>query len=425
VDSALQLHNTPIQVAADLGVPGLVLLAALVLGAAVACWRACAAAAGGPLPVAAVAGTALAAYGAFAVYDFEFDVPFFAITTATLFALCFPPRRGLFLPRWPALVVLVPALAAGLAWRAPSLRSHWRLAQAADALEAQNDDAFRELAELAARADPTDTSALNALGFDVGEKAQTDGPARERFARAAAAYFTESLRRNPDQEIVETNLAWVLLPNDPAGSERHFLRAAELLPEKEGLGVGLARAELAQGKRDDAVAALVGEVLMNPPYLFSPDWREAPFQNLRAPVLTAVAARTAALAGDPRLQPWQQSAVSFVGAVADWLAGRKNDAAVAAVALSPGERQLFASGEARALADSLGKSGGEQLLMRARRPGYGVLMRNLDAPMPADFYRSKHDRAVVEAGATLVPARLHLPGRILLAELAPRPSAGP
>jgi hypothetical protein len=169
----------------------------------------------------------------------------------------------------------------------------------------------------------------------------------------------------------------------------------------------------------------VAEILMNPPYLFSTDWQEPPFREIRGPVLSAATARATELARDPRLRPWQQSAVVFVGAVAKWLAGRETAADVANVALSPEQRRFFASGEAQALADSLTKPGGDALLMRARRPGYGVLMRNLDAPMPADFYWSRHRRNVVEAGTALIPARLHLPGRILLAELEGRPSAPP
>jgi hypothetical protein len=329
--------------------------------------------------------------------------------------------------RWPATALAGLALAFGLIGRIPSLHSHWLLAQAADALEEKNDDDFRKLAERAARADPADTAALNALGFHFGEEAfQAKSPAeRVRPAQDAVRFFGASLQRNPDQEIAETNLAWVLLPDDPAASESHFLRAAAILPEKEGLGVGLARAELAQGKRDAAISALVAEVLMNPPYLFSPDWRESPFQEIHGPVLAAVTARATELARDPRLRPWQQSAVTFVGAVAQWRAGREKAVDVANVALSPEQRRFFASGEAQALADSLARPGGDGLLMRARRPGYGVLMRNLDAPMPADFYWSRHDRKVVEAGMALIPGRLHLPGRILLAQLEGRPSASP
>ncbi|HEY4301795.1 MAG TPA: O-antigen ligase family protein, partial [Candidatus Didemnitutus sp.] len=88
VDTALQLHDTPVQIAADLGVTGLALSLALAIVTGVATWRSC----GDPnqahrLPVAAVAGTALAAYGVFAIYDFELDVPLFIFVVAIAAAL--------------------------------------------------------------------------------------------------------------------------------------------------------------------------------------------------------------------------------------------------------------------------------------------------------------------------------------------------
>ncbi|HVU16756.1 MAG TPA: bifunctional O-antigen ligase/aminoglycoside phosphotransferase family protein [Candidatus Didemnitutus sp.] len=433
VDSALQLHNTPMQIAADLGFPGLALLTLISLAGFVSCWRACREPEGDKLPVAAVAGVSLAAYGAFAFYDFEFDVPFFAIVAAIVFALCLSRSASSAVPLRLTRVVIAVALIGALIWRVPSLRSHWRLAAAADALEQKDDGDFRKLAELAARADPADTAALNALGFHFGEEAIADNTgSRGKLAQLAEGYFAASLQRNPDQEIAETNLAWLLLPDDPAAAERHFLRSAALLPEKEGLGVGLARARSARGNRDGTVSALAAECLMNPPYLFSPDWRSAPFADLQHDVLTTVTARADALAQSSSLAEWQKSELVCVGTVASWLAGKKKSADVAAVALNPGQRQFFSSGNAQALLEgrplleavvSQGGPVGDQLIMRARRPGYGVLMRNLDAPMPADFYWSRHDRAVVVEGANLVPARLHLPGRILLAELEAHASA--
>jgi hypothetical protein len=430
VDTALQLHNGPLQIAADAGLAGLAALLLLLAAAARACWRSCAPASiPGRLPLAAVAGTALAAYGAFALYDFELDVPFFSLGGAVCFALLFPRQSATSaLPRWPALAVLGLVLALAVVPKIPQLRSHALLAEASDQLENNNPVAFHDLALRASRADRSDTEALNAVAFQLAEMGRSgENPARRtHLIEDAGNRFVESIARNPDQEICETNLAWLLLPNEPARAESHFLAAAALVPEKNGLGLGLARAQLALHRRDAAVQALTTEGLIDPRFLLSPLWREAPFAELRQPVLAAVANRADHLAPEAALAPWQRAELLYLAEFARWLDGTASPGDVVRVALNPEQRAFFGTDEPGKFLVRLAEAKPDEVVrFRAQRPGYGVLTRNLDAPLPADFYESSQYQFVLKEVAFLLPERLNLPGRILLAEFARISSSPP
>jgi hypothetical protein len=421
VDTALQLHDAPVQLAADTGLAGLFAMLLLLGAGARSCWRECGVApAAGRLPVAAVGGIALATYGVFAVFDFELDVPLFAVLGAICLALLFaPPPDAPSLPRWPALAILLAALGLAVAPKVPELRGHYLLARAADALEQRDPGAFRVLAIRASEADPDDTEALNALALQLGEQAgrAEDANERARLTAEATRFFTASLHRNPDQEICETNLAWLLLPTEPASAITHFLAALTLVPEKEGVGLGLAQAWLRLGRRDNAVKALAAECLIDPRFLLSPLWRDAPFAGLRGPVLAAVSDRAGRLAGGAPLAPWQRAELTYLAGFARWLGGEIPPAAVASVALNPAQRTFFSSDRPAKLLARLASARPDDLVvLRAQRPGYGVLMRNLDAPMPADLYWSPSYRIITLADAFLLPERLNLPGRVLLAE---------
>jgi O-antigen ligase len=430
VDTALQLHNAPLQLAADTGLLGLVALALLLGTGAWSCWRACApVATRDALPAAAVAGVALVTYGAFAVYDFELDVPFFPVVASICLTLLFSRQTALsFLPRWPALVLLVAILGLAVGPKIPQLRSHYLLARASDALEAGDPETFDELAIRASEADRNGTGALNAIALQLGERARRakDPGERSRLTVDAEGFFIKSLARNPGQELCETNLAWLLLPNDPARAEPLFLAAAALVPDKEGLFFGAAQARLGMGKTDAAVEGLVAECLIDPRFILSPIWIDPAYASLRAPVLVAVSARAGRLAQEASLAPWQRAELSYLAAFSNWLNGKISPAAVLPVVLTEEQHKFFGSDQPAQFLARLAAAQPDDLVhFRAQRPGYGVLMRNLDAPMPVDFYESYHYRVVVDSAGFLLPERLNLPGQVLLDQVGPTNFASP
>jgi tetratricopeptide (TPR) repeat protein len=226
-ENVLQLHSTPIHIWAEFGAAGLACLAGFVLLAARDRARD---------PVAALT---LAAYGAFALTDWQMDVPLFAGTLATVAALLAAPGH------------------------AASRAASWGVALGAAAV----------CAAVVFFGQPDPTPALNVRALTLARD-----PAK---AAEAIALLDDSLARNPDQEIAHFNLGWLLLVRDPAAAERHFRAAAHLVPDKGGVYFGLGLAQLNQGRRDDAARAFALECLNDPRFLSSPWWREPSIAPLR------------------------------------------------------------------------------------------------------------------------------------------------
>ena len=219
-ENVLQLHSLPVQLLAETGAAGL-LAAAGVCALVLVHWR--------RSPVAAVT---LAGYGAFALTDYQLDVPVFSAALALALALlawpaAMPAAQGL--RRGVALATLACAgVIGGLGQRDPAPR-------------------------------------LNAEALTLARiPAQHD---------RAVALLEQSLALNPDQEIAHFNLGWLLAVPDPAAAEKHFRAAAHLVPDKGGVYFGLGLACLNQGRPADAARAFALECINEPLFLASPWWR--------------------------------------------------------------------------------------------------------------------------------------------------------
>lgn len=391
-ENVLQLHSLPVHVWAELGAGGL----AILLAAGMLAWR-------GRVRDG-VAFAAAVGYGAFALTDWQLDVPVFAFAAALLAALLAPPGGG-------------HPIAERASKQSPSAGFGGRRAGGAATEEVGCDGAqpsswrsFSPPSEESSRGEaerpqglttgPAFTSLKRgyAAGGGVAAAALTalalvvllgrPDPAPELNVRALAlardpaaaeraiGLLRESLALNPDQEIAHFNLGWLLLVREPAAAERHFRAAARLVPDKGGvyLGVGLAR--LNQGDAAGAARALALECMQDPAFLASPWWRE--------PALAAV--REAATA-----------------ALAEFL--RR---AAAEVAVPAGLRP-----------ELLGRvPDGPERVYRRERTGYPVLMRNLDLPPPRDLYDVREPARLPPEVAAL-PGKGWLPGSLPLTLLGP------
>ncbi len=247
-ENVLQLHNTPIQLFAEYGAAGLLCAGACL----VLLWRARV-----QHPTAAAA---LVGYAAFALTDWQLDVPVFAFAVAAFAALLSmakttPAPRSSLLP-------LSLSLAAAIA-----------------------------LIATFGQRDPAPALNIRALAL-ARDPAHAD---------EAIALLRQSLALNPAQEIAHFNLGWLLVVRDPAVAETHFLAAAHLVPDKGGVYFGLALARLNQGH--SPVRALALECLNDPAFLASPWWSEPSIASQRTATiaeLSAIATRipvSAALTG--------------------------------------------------------------------------------------------------------------------------------
>jgi O-antigen ligase len=368
VETALQLHSTPVQIWADTGAPGLACVLALAALAAGALWRKTAPA----TPVLALAG-----YGIFALTDFQLDVPVFMALAAACIAACAPPPAGFAAPRVRAALALAVIAAAALI---SALGGY----------------------------DPTPALNIDALALDRD-------PGQASRARAL---FEKSLALNPGQEIAHFNLGWLLLVRDPAAAEAHFLAAAHLVPDKGGVYFGLGLARLNQGHADTAAQAFALECLNDPVFVASPWWRTSALAPLRAPTAALVAQYYGELGG--RLPParWPGSEVRYTTALSAWLFGRLPGRAVAAVATTPARREFFARNPAPGMLLAA-----PARVYRRERPGYPVLMRNLDLPVPVDLFDVQENALATGPLAFLFPRKSWLPSPLLIEFLDnPRPS---
>jgi O-antigen ligase len=368
VETALQLHSTPVQIWADTGAPGLICILALAALVACSLWKKTA---------PATPGLALAGYGIFALTDFQLDVPVFTFLTAACSAACAPPAAGFATPRIRATLAIAIIITA-------------------------------TLIRVLGGADPTPGINLEALALDRD-------PAQASRARAL---YEKSLALNPDQEIAHFNLGWLIIVRDPAAAEVHFLAAAHLVPDKGGVYFGLGLARLNQGHADAAAQAFALECLNDPGFVSSPWWRTPALAPLRTPTSGIVAQYYRELAARLPSGRWPGSEVRYTAALSAWLFGQLPGRAVAAVATTPVRRDFFARDPAP---DQL--LAAPALTYRRERPGYPVVMRNLDLPTPVDLFDVHENALATGQLAFLFPRKSWLPSPLLLEFLDnPRPS---
>jgi O-antigen ligase len=363
-ENALQLHSLPVQLWAELGaagIAGLIALAWLVVRHA------------HRDPVAAVA---LAGYLAFALTDYQLDVPVFAFALAALAACLAPPddAPSPVAPRvidWTARFALIALIGFG-------------------------------------RSDPTPAFNVRALTL-----------AREPAKAAEAIELLEtSLKLNRDQEIAHFNLGWLLVVSRPAEAESHFLAAARLVPDKGGVYFGLGLARLNQGRSDDATRAFALEGVNDPVFLTSPWWRETAFKPLR-PATLALMQRFLAEAARRREVDGTRTAkeIFYLAALIRWFDDPAAPGEMLARA-NTAERTAYFAGRPALPAFATAPV----QLSRRERTGYPVLMRNLDLPVPTDLFDVQENALAVREFRFLFPRKGWLPAPILVSLLETQPA---
>ena len=334
-DNYLQLHNTPMQLAATLGVPGLAAAALLLLGLALRLRSLRRDPQFAPLAASLACGLVIL------LFDHPLATPVFAVLAAlpvAALALTGPPVRPSALGPWS--LVLPAATLAALAipvGRDLAARAVWSEAlDAAGADEPAPYAAALQRARALAPADPFYPAQLTSY-FAAGHPFPG---LRPPDTAAAIPVLRDALAANPDNEFAHYNLGWLLLGSDPAAAREHFAAAARLAPPRSGVYRGLALARLAAGDTSAPIAPLLAaEILLEPAFAWSPHWREPAL----APHRAAALAHAAAFLDARGLQP-------------DF-AARLREAGPPAV-LSSAYRRV--------------------------RGGYGVLLGHPDGPPPAD-----------------------------------------
>jgi hypothetical protein len=363
VDDVLQLHNTPVQFWAELGLPGVAALVLLLIGilklatsgrpsapGGLGIWPLLPDTGGTPVPLPDRAHPAerlyplavtvsCAGYAVVSLFDYQLDVPLFAAVIAALLVLwrlSAVARRNAVTGPIISLGVarllgglLLAALAAMLWPTLPELRAHQLFAAAAEARAAGDDSAFIAGAERAATVAPWDTFCLTQLAAFYGERFLRAGDAASQAqARAqCCALLRRALAVNPDREYCHFNLGWLLLPEDPAAAETHFRAAARFSPYRGGLYLGVGFSRLARNNRSAAANAFALEWLNDPQALASPVWDAPSLAPFRGEVVAAVRRVSRRWLDSGALPAAVQDQLRYVAALADWWTGGSADAA--------------------------------------------------------------------------------------------------
>ena len=347
VENVLQLHSLPLQLWAELGVPGVagfLLFVSLVVG--------------GLRRHRLVAATLLG-YLAFAVTDYQLDVPVLAFALAILAAALASP------PADPS--------------RAPSRST----------LDIFLRFAFVCIAGFA-RPDPTPAMNLRALAL------ATD-PTK---ANEAIELFKTSLALNPDQEIAHFNLGWLLVVRDPNEAAEHFAESARLVPDKGAVYFGLGLARLNQGRTVDAAHALALECVNDPVFLVSPWWKDPTVGATRSAALADAKTFLAQLRSSPESK-WITSDAEYLSELIPWLAGTAPASDELVAKANTVERRKYFSTHPTPPPFAAAPL----VSYRRARSGYPVLMRDLDLPVPVDLFDVQENSLATGDYRFLFPAK--------------------
>ncbi|MEZ5275166.1 MAG: O-antigen ligase family protein [Opitutaceae bacterium] len=471
VESALQLHSLPVQIWADLGLIGIVLTAGIGLVALRRLSKVFRKGWAGGLQTAnekllASAATSTAGYLAFSLTDFQLDVPVFAALLAINLGVIFgvtrmEPRVSIggdrlllrnrhHLALIASIGILIPVL-----WTSVHATiSRHAFSSAVDRLERGDTGGYVEDVSAAMRWSPGNAFYPTSAAIGLLRFAYRGGsPETVAALKAEAADFLgQSLDLDDDQEIAHFNRGWLLLPTDPVAAEHHFRRAAKLVPDKGGVYLGCGLADFEQGDRDAALTGFALEIVNDPRFATAPFWDIPSFAPLRLPAIeraagmldnsatnsgtiearirsimheTATLLRDLATEGSPGplLSSRSANALMFAGmddasrgpAIEDYLVKRRQTPIP--IETVDAYAALFdrTGPDAKAILNDPG--GKEEPLLRQtrrERPGYGILMRNLDVPLPVDAYVVQENAVVGDFFPGLFQAKGYLPATTLV-----------
>ncbi|WP_448526751.1 O-antigen ligase family protein [Parathermosynechococcus lividus] len=334
-----QLHSTPVQLWAELGIWG---IGAFVLGIVLLTYWAVRYRRWWPQlsvheqRLALAIYLALLGYSVLSLTDFQLDnigIGGLLLLELTLLATLLrtgqhqnPPSR--LRPRWALLLVAsgLGVMMAMIAWLTPIHRAWWAASDGFLALleEPPQWNRFTEKLFQAQELAPWQPYYPLQLGWNYGQRGigTETVEAQSALLRTAIAEFEKGIERSPYLEFGYSNVGWLYWREGKfAQAATAFAQAAQLVPAKRGNFLGLGLALIASNQPELATEALTLEVLRHPLFITSPAWRSAPLAPFYPSVLQAVSRRYAQL--ETELPPTSAAAeyVRQIATVLQWWQG--------------------------------------------------------------------------------------------------------
>jgi len=205
----------------------------------------------------------------------------------------------------------------------------------------------------------------------------------------------------------------LLVVADPAVAEKHFHAAAQLVPDKGGVYFGLALARLNQDRPEEipgVVHALALECLNDPAFLISPWWRQPNLAALRPATMAELHRLANRVAATLKARKdLRHREAEYIPVLADWLVDRSGPGEILRHAYTSARVSYFA---ARPPVPDWSKA--PVRLYHRERPGYPVIMHNLDLPTPVDLFEVQENSLASGELAALFPKKGWLPAPLLV-----------
>ncbi len=296
-----QLHSTPAQLWAELGLWGITSLIACIGLLGWLTWRWANYTDAKPfinrVLVWSLIGS-LFAYGLMGLTDYQLDtLPISGVIIvdlailAKVYRAAHPqdktnePSQGFSSRFWVALVIGL-LLTVNL-WLIPVHRAWAWSKQGLNQLNRGNFDGFENALTQAHRLAPWEPYYPFILAWMLGDLSyRTTGDSSQALRAAAIEWFERANLVAPYQEFGQSNLGWLLLDTQPDKAVVAFTNAAKLIPAKQGVFFGLGRALLANGQSQLATDAFVLESLRFPMVITSPIWQISELATAREEVFS-------------------------------------------------------------------------------------------------------------------------------------------
>lgn len=301
-----QLHSTPLQLGAELGIGGLLLWLGAIAGVLALAYRGLRPSAQTGVrswldaPMVGV-GVGLLSYAVFSLTDYQLDnlcitgslgLLGISLAIAANSSPAFLPEPGEDAPqrrrsRRGALVLCGILVATGL-WWLPIGRA-WALSRSGfTAIAANQVESFVTRLSAAHRLAPWEPYYAYQLGWNLGELSRQSPDADPDLRSQAIAWFETAMIQAPPTEFGLSSLGWLVGETDPQAALVPFAQAAQRVPAKQGVFWAIGLHLLRLGEVNLAKDAFALEGLRHPVLLTSPVWRQPPLQDLATPVYDTV-----------------------------------------------------------------------------------------------------------------------------------------
>lgn len=417
-ENILELHNTPIQLWAELGILGVGAVGLLSAGVILDGLKYIT---GNSTPprenVSSVFSKAsfcgLIAYGTFALTDFQLDIPIFGSIIACYIAVLIATKRKPQTPFFPRLSVSIAAITPiiFIGWAVKCEAKARAINSAAYDYLANGDEAqFINFSDKASQAAKWDFNYDNQVASFLIEKRKmtSDAITQKKLTEEIVRRLKLSLTKNAAQEYAESNLGWLLLPSNPVEASVHFEHAACLVPDKGGTYLGLGLTAIATGRTKRAVTALAIECINDPMFITSPWWRLRPLASLKPSVSIAIQHMYAEVVRQiPSNAPLRKE-LAYHCALSNWIMTSGSSSTVSTAASTDLQKTYFREHDGPSDFES-----SETVSYRRQRLGYPVVYRHPEMPPPIDEYEVQENAVAAGRLRYLFPSKGWLPTPLL------------